>query len=70
MSRKWIPKNIDEGAFKAYMKRRFGKAAFNKDGTLKVSYINKVLKDPKTPTKRKRQAALAKAFKRISKKRK
>ena len=42
MAKKWIQKVVrHEGRVKAYMLKRYGTQAFNKDGTLKITYLRK-----------------------------
>ena len=40
---KWIPEDLDEGRVKRYLKRVFGDKAFNKDGTIKISYLDRAI---------------------------
>ena len=44
----WIQKAIKRpGRLQEYMRRKYGRKAFNKDGTIKVSYIKKAIKEAK-----------------------
>jgi len=44
-TKRWIQKAIKRpGRVRAYMRRKYGSKAFNKDGTVKASYIRKALK--------------------------
>jgi hypothetical protein len=46
--RYWIQKAIKRpGRVRAYMKRRYGKRAFTKNGEIKVSYLRKAAKETK-----------------------
>jgi hypothetical protein len=47
MAEKWIPKKLKSGRVSGYLKRKYGKVAFNSDGTIKVSYIRKAIADLK-----------------------
>jgi hypothetical protein len=65
MAKKWIQKAIKRpGRVKSYLKRKYGDKAFNKDGSIKVTYINKPLKETENKSL---QAALrlAKRLKRM-----
>lgn len=54
------PFKIKKGTFTHYMHEQYGKKAFKKNGKLKMSYVNKVISNPKTTTHRKRQAQFVK----------
>jgi len=44
----WIQRAVKrEGRCRRYLRRLYGSRAFNKDGTIKVSYINKAIKHVK-----------------------
>lgn len=61
---KWIKGAIKRpGAFRSYMKRRYGNAAFKADGTLKSSYVQKVISDPRVSSRVHKQAVLARTLK-------
>lgn len=52
-SKRWLQKAIErEGRVKTYLRRTYGSRAFNKDGTIKVEYINKAIKRIKDRAKR------------------
>jgi len=57
-TRKWIQEAIKRpGRVREYLQRTFGSAAFNKDGTIKTSYIDKAIekvRDSKMSAERKR----------------
>ena len=45
---KWIQSAIQKpGRVRAYLKRKYGDAAFTKDGKIKLSYVRKALKETK-----------------------
>jgi len=60
---KWIPKNLDEGALTNAMERKYGKKAFTKAGTLRVSLIKKEAKANGKEGQRARFALKARKFK-------
>ena len=48
LTNKWIQSAVQKkGRVKDYIKRKYGSKAFNKDGTLKVSYLQKAVKETK-----------------------
>jgi len=48
MAKKWIKKAVRKpGRLGSYLKKKFGKVAFSKDGNIKIAYINKALADCK-----------------------
>ena len=48
---KWIQSAIKKpNRVRDYLKRKYGDAAFTKDGKIKLSYIYKALKEAKDPT--------------------
>ena len=52
-SKRWIQKAVErEGRVKTYLRRTYGSRAFNKDGTIKVEYINKAIKRIKDRAKK------------------
>lgn len=66
---KWLGGAIKHpGAFTNYVHEKYGSKAFTERGTLKVEYVNKVIKDPKATTVQKRRARLAKTLRKIGKK--
>ena len=53
MTEKWIQEAIQKpGRVKRYLKRKYGDAAFTKDGKIKLSYIRKALKECEDPSLR------------------
>ena len=47
----WIQEAIKRpGRVRKYLKRKYGKKAFTKDGDIKVSYIRKALKTARDPS--------------------
>lgn len=44
----WIPKKMDKGRVKRYIKREYGKKGFTKQGKIKVSYLEKAEKKAKS----------------------
>jgi len=45
---RWIQKAIErEGRVRRYLRRKYGSKAFNKDGTIKMQYIDKAIADIK-----------------------
>jgi len=59
MAKKWIQKAIKRpNRVRSYIRRKYGKAAFKKDGDIKVSYIRKAVKETKS-TSLKRALLLA-----------
>ena len=49
-SKRWIQKAVHEereGRVRTYLKRKYGNKAFNKDGTIKMAYIDKAIADIK-----------------------
>jgi len=72
--KKWIQEAIeDEGSLTDYVKRRWGSKAFTKKGTIKVAYLNKIIKDykkGKVSLKTFRRAVLAKTLSKLSRKKK
>jgi len=64
----WIQEAIQRpGRVREYMKRKYGDEAFNKDGTLKISYLKKAKKEVKDPSL-KQAINLAIRLKRMNKK--
>ena len=47
MAKKWIPKKLKKGRVTKYLRAKYGEAAFNRDGTIKISYIRKAIADLK-----------------------
>jgi len=44
MAKKWIQQAIQRpGRVREYLKRTFGNEAFNKDGSIKMSYLDKAI---------------------------
>ena len=72
--KKWIQKAIsEEGSLTDYVKRRWGNKALTKKGTIKIKYLNQIIKDykqGKVSLKTYRRAVLAKTLRRIAKKKK
>jgi len=70
-TKKWVQKSIQRpGRTRAYLRKLYGSAAFNKDGTIKQTYLDKAIarvKNSNMPTKQKRSLLsalnLAKRFK-------
>lgn len=63
----WIPKKLDKGRVKKYVKRQYGNKAFTKDGDLKQSYLSKAEKKAKQKSL-KDAISMAKTLKRLRKK--
>lgn len=62
--RRWIKGTIKRpGAFTAYMRRRYGQKAFTARGTIKMSYVDKVINDPNVSSRVHKQAVLARTLK-------
>ena len=57
-TKKWVQSAIKRpGRVEAYLKRTYGNAAFNKDGTIKQTYLDKAIarvKNSNMPAKQKR----------------
>jgi len=69
MVEKWLAGAIKKpGVFTKYVHDKYGNRAFTKRGTIKIGYINKIIKDPKTSSITLKRARLAKTLKRIGKK--
>ena len=62
--KRWIPKNLKKNRVRNYLKRKYGNIAFDKNGNIKVSYINKALKETKDKSLNK-ALNLAKRFKKM-----
>ena len=62
--KRWIPKNLKKDRVRNYLKRKYGSVAFDKNGNIKVSYINKALKETKDKSL-KLALNLAKRFKKM-----
>ena len=62
--KRWIPKNLKKDRVRNYLKRKYGSVAFDKNGNIKVSYINKALKKAKDKSLNK-ALNLAKRFKKM-----
>ena len=73
MARKWIQKVVHhEGRIKNYMLKKYGTQAFNKDGTLKITYLEKAKREVVKKTNNKSLISaltLAIRLKRMSKRR-
>lgn len=62
-SDKWIQEAVKRpGRVRTYLTRKYGDAAFTKDGKIKLEYIRKALKETKDPSL-KRALLLAIKFK-------
>jgi hypothetical protein len=65
-NKKWLQEiNLNKGALRDYMIKYYGPEAFTKRGTIKVKYINDVIKNG-TPHAKK-MARLAKTFRKMRK---
>jgi len=75
MTEQWIQEAVKrEGRVRNYLRRVYGSRAFNKDGTIKMEYLDKAIKRVKnkpTPNERSLLSALylAKRLKKMSRKR-
>lgn len=62
--RRWIKGAIKRpGAFTKYMRGRYGSKAFTGRGTIKLAYIDKVIRDPNVSARVHKQAVLARTLK-------
>ena len=41
----WIPKQLKKDRVRNYLLRKYGKTAFNKDGSIKIEYLKKAIKE-------------------------
>lgn len=65
--KKWIQNAVkNPGATRKYIRRKYGDKGFDSKGRLKTSVLNKELKNPKLPPKRRKQINLAKTLKKIA----
>jgi ABC-type Zn uptake system ZnuABC Zn-binding protein ZnuA len=65
-NKKWLQGiDLNKGALRDYMMQHYGPEAFTKRGTIKVKYINDVIKNGSPHAKR--MARLAKTFKKMRK---
>lgn len=62
----WIPKKLDKGRVRKYVKREYGNKAFTKKGDLKLSYLTKAEKRAKQKSL-KDAIEMAKTLKRMRK---
>lgn len=64
MAKKWIPKNLKKNRVRDYIRNKYGKEAFTKDGDIKASYLDKATKQAKSKSM-KDAINLAKRFKKM-----
>lgn len=65
----WIQRAIKKpGALRKYLKRKYGRKAFTKKGTIKVTFLRKLRKNPRISTTTKRRINLALTLMRLSRK--
>ena len=75
MSRKKVSKNnkwiqsahLKKGALRNYIKRKFGKEGFTKQGTIKVSILRQLAKDPNVTEKTRKRAKTALTLRKLRK---
>jgi len=61
--KKWIQKAIKRpGRVKAYLKRKYGKKAFTKDGEIKQQYVNRAIRELKSRPPSERPKGLLQAL--------
>ena len=41
----WIPRDLEEGALRNWLKKNVGKRAFRKDGNIKLSVLDQISRD-------------------------
>ena len=64
-NKKWIQKsNLKKDRVKKYIERKYGNKAFTKDGNIKITYLNKAIKECNNKSL-KRALILAKTLKKI-----
>lgn len=61
-----LPKKLKKNRVRNYIKRKYGKSAFSKNGDIKFSALNKAIKNAKTKSL-KDALQLAKNFKKMKK---
>lgn len=70
MVRRWIQKAVKrEGALRRYVLRRFGSEGFTERGTIKVSVLRRLARDPNVSKKTRLRARLALTLRRFARRR-
>jgi hypothetical protein len=65
----WIQQAIKRpGSLRKWLKKKYGRKAFNKDGTIKVTFLRKLLKNKKVSKRIKRKIRLALTLRKLSRK--
>ncbi len=68
MTDKWIQEAIEKpGSLREYIRRKYGKRAFTSKGTIKVTYLRKLLRSKTVDEKTKRRARLALTLRKLRK---
>jgi hypothetical protein len=66
----WIQQAIKRpGSLRKWLRKKYGSKAFNKDGTIKVTFLRKLLKSEDVSKRIKRKIRLALMLRKLSKKR-